>query len=209
MKTFKKILRYIIPPIFIIIFKKLKKKEVLFDGRDASLFLDNALRSKIYGEYGVGYSTLKVRNESDAIIIAVDTNIQYLNDWKTKIKARDNDVFLHQYIGEIAGLGYPSDYSRRELFIRYFESIWNFESKPDFVLIDGRFRVACFLTSLLLAEPGAKILFDDYDRRYYRVVEEVIHPLSTTLTQALFIVPTSLDKEKIIELRDSFSMVML
>ena len=43
---------------------------------------------------------------------------------------------------------------------------------PDLVLVDGRFRAACFLASLLFARPGAVILFDDYvDRPFYHTVE--------------------------------------
>jgi hypothetical protein len=37
--------------------------------------------------------------------------------------------------------------------------------KPDLVLIDGRFRLACFLHPLLAAAPGTPILFDDYTNR--------------------------------------------
>jgi hypothetical protein len=44
---------------------------------------------------------------------------------------------------------------------------------PDTVLIDGRFRVASFLFSLLSARIGTTILFDDYvDRPVYFVVEQ-------------------------------------
>jgi len=41
------------------------------------------------------------------------------------------------------------------------------------VSVDGRFRVASFLFSLLSARTGTTILFDDYmDRPNYFVVEE-------------------------------------
>ena len=43
------------------------------------------------------------------------------------------------------------------------------------VLIDGRFRVACFLFSLLNAKKDSIIIFDDYmNRSEYHVVEEVL-----------------------------------
>jgi hypothetical protein len=53
------------------------------------------------------------------------------------------------------------------------------------------------------------ILFDDYDREYYHVVEEIIKPFEVNHTQALFIVPNIIDKDKAIKLRNLFSMVML
>jgi len=207
--TLKKVVKLLTPPIVFVLFKKIKSQKDLFDGRDAKLFIENAYKSKTYGEYGVGYSTLKVRNESMATIIAVETNENYLNQWRNDIKPKDTDILIYYDIGDIIGLGYPINYNRRNSFIGYFESIWTQESKPDFVLIDGRFRVACFLTSVLLANPGTMILFDDYDREYYHVVEEIIKPSEVTLTQGLFIVPSTIDKVKAIELRNLYSMVML
>lgn len=180
----------------------------MFDGRDSRLFLDNAYDARIYGEYGIGYSTKSIRDSSDSIIIAVETNEEYLKEWKFKIKPRDNDVIFHVNIGLIEGYGSPKDYSFRDHFIDYFESIWKYNSKPDFVLIDGRFRVACFLTAILLSDPGTKILFDDYDREQYHVVEEVILPVDLTKTQALFVKPGFIDLDKVVALRDLFSMVM-
>jgi len=209
MTLIKKIVRLITPPIVFVLFNKIKYQKGLFGGRDAKLFTSNAFKSKTYGEYGVGLSTFKVRNESEATIIAVDTNIDYLNEWRNSINPKDTDILIHCDIGDIIDWGYPINYKRRNSFIDYFESIWTQELKPDFVLIDGRFRVACFLTSVVLGNPGTMILFDDYDREYYHVVEEIIKPFEVTLTQALFIVPNNIDKEKAIQLRNLFSMVML
>jgi hypothetical protein len=204
---FNKAIGYFIPPLIIIIYRKIKSTD-LFTGRDASLFLENAYLSKVYGEYGVGKTTKLVRLNSDALIIAVDTNSEYLRKIITKISPRSDDQIFYKNIGLIARMGYPIDYSKRSLFKDYFESLWKFKEKPDFVLIDGRFRVACFLTSLIHAEPGTLILFDDYDRCVYHVVEEIILPTRTTSTQALFVVPKIKDLKLITELRDLFSMVM-
>ena len=49
--------------------------------------------------------------------------------------------------------------------------------QPDTVLVDGRFRVACFLASLIYLQPGAVILWDDYrGRDSYYVVESIVKP---------------------------------
>ena len=211
MNKIKIILKYITPPIIIVLARMFfsSPKSRLFDGRDSRLFIDNAYKAKVYGEYGIGYSTLSIRESSNSIIVAAETNKEYLLNWKTKIALRENDNLLHINIGEIEGLGYPRNYSMKDTFINYFESIWKLNDKPDFVLIDGRFRVACFLTSLLLSDPGTKILFDDYQREYYHVIEEIIEPIDKTETQALFVRPKQLDADQIITLRNSFSMVML
>lgn len=173
-----------------------RQKPILFDGRNSRLFKENAYNVRVYGEYRVGYSTKSIRELTNSLIIAAETNQEYLENWNTKLELRDTDNVFHINIGRILGLGYPKDYSHSDSFIEYFESIWKFNEKPEFVLIVGRFRVACFLTSILLSDPGTKILFDDYQREYYHVIEEIIHPIDRTATQALFVTPELINHKK-------------
>ena len=57
-------------------------------------------------------------------------------------------------------------------------------------MIDGRFRVASFLTTLKKSKKGTKIIFDDYKSRpQYHVVEKIIKPKKMYFDQALFVVP--------------------
>jgi hypothetical protein len=100
-------------------------------------------------------------------------------------------------LGELGDWGYPSTYHHR--FRNYVHSpLQHSPVKPDLVLIDGRFRVACFLHSLLTAEAGTPILFDDYTNRpYYHLVEEFCPIEQTEGRQALFRLPEELDRERI------------
>lgn len=62
--------------------------------------------------------------------------------------------------------------------------------KPDLILIDGRFRPACFIQCLLHVKPGTRILFDDYvDRPNYHLVEEFAKPIAYYGNLAEFCVP--------------------
>ena len=80
--------------------------------------------------------------------------------------------------------------------------------KPDLVLIDGRFRVACFLHSLLAADAGTPLLFDDYTNRpHYHLVEEFCPIAQSEGRQALFRVPEELDREVIGRELEGFLMV--
>ena len=94
-------------------------------------------------------------------------------------------------------------------FRDYVHSPWRHGSlKPDLVLIDGRFRVACFLHSLLAAAPATPILFDDYTNRpHYHLVEEFCPIAETEGRQALFRVPAELDREAIGRELEGFLMV--
>ena len=76
---------------------------------------------------------------------------------------------------------------KKKNFLEYANWFWNFDLKPDLVLIDGRFRVLCFLTSIKFAPIGTKIIFDDYTfRPFYHVVEEFLKISDTCGRQALF-----------------------
>ena len=45
------------------------------------------------------------------------------------------------------------------------------------ILIDGRFRIACFVTAYLRTTKPVIVLFDDYvDRPHYHVVERLLKP---------------------------------
>ena len=60
---------------------------------------------------------------------------------------------------------------------------------PDLVLIDGRFRVACLMATVLHTKPGTTILFDDYyDRPYYQVTEPMLTPVDRHDRMAEFVV---------------------
>ena len=63
---------------------------------------------------------------------------------------------------------------------------------PDFILVDGRYRVACALESArprVYARASSKLLFDDYAlREQYHVVEKYIGPPQRIGRAALFTV---------------------
>ena len=178
--------------------KKQIQAYTLFDGDDA-LFKELINNTEIYFEYGCGKSTEYVFKNSTAIIHAVDTSY----DWVKKLKslnAGDNTKRLNLNwidVGNVADWGYPTSFERRDNFRSYAEILWLQKIAPDLVLIDGRFRVFCFLTSVKLAPIGTKLLFDDYNNRpFYHVVEEYCEKVDTCGRQALFEVNSGA-KEKV------------
>ncbi len=162
--------------------------KTLFDGDDG-LFKELIKHSQTYFEYGCGKSTEFVFKYSNAYIFSVDTS----KDWVRKIKSlvgikgseRLNLTWVD--VGEVANWGTPTSFKMKHNFIKYAESLWLNIEKPDLVLIDGRFRVLCFLTSVKFAQAGCRILFDDYiNRPFYHVVEDFCPKIDTCGRQALF-----------------------
>lgn len=162
----------------------------LFAGDD-DLFKEEVNDAEIYGEYGCGKSTKWVLNNTSAKVIAVDTSKDWINEVENDTAKNHDRLNIHHVdLGELGKWGRPTSYVRREFFADYTDYLWNQAEKPDLVLVDGRFRVCCFLTCLKFAEEGTRILFDDYtDRAYYHFVEKYVSRFKECGRQCLFIVP--------------------
>ena len=189
---FIKILKACVPPIFIIAFRKLRShsSNKLFDGDD-QLFKDEVKKVDVYAEYGCGKSTKWVLKNTSAVVIAVDTS----SEWVSAVKS-DNEInnqrlnIYHSDLGDVGSWGRPISYEKRAFFSDYTDFVWKQEKTPQLVLVDGRFRVCCFLTSLKFAEEGTKLIFDDYTNRpKYHIVEKYVSRLKECGRQCMFIVP--------------------
>jgi hypothetical protein len=217
---FKSFFKLTLPPILVLViayvwnFKKRKYKEnpdTLFDGDD-SLFKNEVKSAIVYGEYGCGKSTKWVLNNTSSQVIVVDTS----SDWIAEVKNdnRKNNARLNIHysdLGELKEWGRPASYLKHNNFSDYTDYIWSQKDKPDVILVDGRFRVCCFLTSLKFAKEGTKIIFDDYtNRAYYHFVEKYVPRIKECGRQCLFIVPpkSSIDMAELNKDIEKFRYVM-
>lgn len=149
------------------------------DAKGLSFFRNQISKSKCFIEYGCGGSTYhaamiaKVPN-----IISVDTSKLWVDKVKRSLSNSGSHLDLfHCDVGEIGNWGTPINGDRHKHFWRYMVHPWTQAKKlslePDLVLVDGRFRVASCLYSLVAATEGTLIMFDDYlDRKKYAVVED-------------------------------------
>lgn len=163
---------------------------ILFDGNN-DLFKTHIRKTKIYFEYGCGKSTLWVASQTKARIYSVDTS----EDWINLIASRSTrplNLFWCD-VGPLGNWGRPACYAKRENFPSYTNWLWQQNEQPDLVLIDGRFRLASFFSSVKFAKPGTRIIFDDYiDRQNYHWAEEVSPISEHNGRQALFIRPQTI-----------------
>ena len=142
-------------------------------------FKEKVKNSKCYLEYGSGGSTIFAANTVKVpSIISVETDKKWNENVKLSIDNPTSSLFIEYCdIGEVAEWGKPKNQDKIENFWQYSFQPWDTAIKntlvPDTVLIDGRFRVSAFLTSLLCSRVGTILLFDDYfNRPHYFVVEE-------------------------------------
>ncbi len=143
-------------------------------------------RARVFLEYGSGGSTVMASGYPGLRIHSIDSDAAFLSAVKERCILARPECHLsihHAEIGPTSDWGVPSDPSKAKLWPSYCIKAWvelsNEEIKPDLILVDGRFRASCFLSSLALAPMGAVILFDDYaNRKHYHAVERHAVPES-------------------------------
>jgi hypothetical protein len=151
------------------------------DAEGLECFQDSVAKSKCYLEYGAGGSTLYAANVAKTPnIICIESDDAWRQNVLSAVEGKPNLLIEHCDIGETGQWGNPVDLSGVMRYWRYYCRPWQIAARhklcPDLVLIDGRFRVACFLYSLLSAQIGTRILFDDYfDRPIYFMAEKFCH----------------------------------
>ena len=187
---------------------KAKKEKDIFRGK-SELFKRLVSNASAYGEYGCGASTIWVAHNTATIIYSIDTSMEWIKNVKNEVGDRPNQLLTHVDLGDLGEWGRPRSYKYRNNIINYLDGIWKNEFKPDVVLIDGRFRVACLLYSLLNSKPSTQILFDDYlGREHYHLVEEFVTVTETCGDQVLFVVPENFDRISATKELERFMYVM-
>lgn len=142
-------------------------------------------------EYGTGGSTI-VAGELGRTIFAVESDAAWcagLQRWFDANPPAGRVVLHHADIGPTGGWGTPTSAEAFGLYPGYAQSVWDrpdFQA-PDTVMVDGRFRVACFATAFLRSEQPVTLLFDDYvERPHYHVVERLAKPARFAGRMAVF-----------------------
>jgi hypothetical protein len=149
------------------------------DEEGLSFFKTAIANSTCFLEYGCGGSTVYALNtENIKTIISVDTSKEWVEKVGQYVQSKETNLLLnHCDLGVVGDWGRPVNRDQSQSFWRYMVTPWQVaRSKgliPDIVLVDGRFRVASFLYSLICARLGTLIMFDDYlNREDYFVVEK-------------------------------------
>lgn len=174
-----------------------------------ALFTECLASAKVFLEYGSGGSSVMAATTPVQRIYSVDSDSAFLEAVTNKIKAVNAPdgkyIPIYVDVGRTADWGTPVDIGAAARWPNYPEKPWSIMEQigeqPDLILIDGRFRVACFCISALCAPIGCTILFDDYiDRPEYHVVEKYLPVSRKAGRMAAFIVPSERPPGLILEL---------
>jgi len=146
--------------------------KVNFGSKEANVFFrENLIKSKFYYEFGSGSSTL-MADHLNKRYISVELDKYFFNLIQKRLT---NKNVKYIPIGPVGEFSYPLLKNKKKIF-NYINLIEFYlkDMSPDFILIDGRFRVACCLNLLRLLEKekfDKIILIDDFENRnHYKIL---------------------------------------
>ena len=170
--------------------------------------------ARVILEYGSGGSTVLAGEKLGCRVFSVESDKNWCENLERWFEENPPlaDVRLHHAdIGKTKAWGNPVNEKHWRKFANYPISVWDRDdfAQPDVVLIDGRFRAACFLTVMLRTNSPATVLFDDYKNRpNYHVVEDYVKPAEMRGRMARFEVqPRSFPTEDMAKIFEIFGIV--
>lgn len=156
-------------------------------------------------EYGSGGSTVLAGEMPGKSVWSVESDADWAEGMRGWFKAnppKASVTICHADIGETRQWGFPKGDADWRKYPHYALSVWDRHGfrQPDVVLIDGRFRVACFLATLFRTTAPVTVLFDDYlSRPGYHVVEDFAERVETRGRMARFdLTPRSLKSDELL-----------
>jgi hypothetical protein len=164
-----------------------------------SLLLNSA---KSYVEFGCGGSTVLAATIISNSIICIDSSREWLDKVTracSKTIAKVQPQTVHADIGPTGEWGRPVDESCKDRWPSYSTQIWSTEGaeNADLYLVDGRFRVACFLETLMRCRADAVIAIHDYaPRAEYHVIEQFARPILACSNLSAMVRRSDFDRAK-------------
>jgi hypothetical protein len=144
-------------------------------------------------EYGSGGSTVLASEMPGKSVFSVESDKQWAFNIAAYLEECSQTLSLPKVhyvdIGPTKAWGHPVNESAWRRFHHYPLEIWQDKDlgNPTIVLIDGRFRAACFFATCMSIDAPTRILFDDYSHReHYHVVENIIKPTKLVGRMAVF-----------------------
>lgn len=176
------------------------------------IFLKNQNDGMNIIEYGTGGSSFLFTENPKNLLVAAETDICWLHRLiaATKQIRRFNILPAYMNIGPTKEWGMPQNTnSHSHLYpsaVKYPTNMCRtLGITPDFIFIDGRFRVACFLEAYILVPEGTPIMIDDYfNRSEYHICEQLVPVHSRINRAALFIKPRGLVNKELLHKLTSY-----
>lgn len=165
--------------------------------------------SNKYIEFGAGGSTFLALSNSSADIYSTEADKSWIDYLRSFNIIRNSEEagrlkFYNIYIGKTKKWSYPEDSSCKNYYPEYSSRVFN-DVSADTIFVDGRFRVACVLNSIIHSSNETKILLHDYiDRPYYHIIENYLDIIETADSLAVFKIKDNIDRNELEHLYEEY-----
>ena len=171
---------------------------------ERTLFDRTVKNSKQYLEFGSGGSTLRILEKSNATVYSVESSADWIQFLRTYFFVRRHEgkrlTFFPIDIGKTKEWGHPEDDTAKHLFPSYSSAFFDSidPKKLDVILVDGRFRVACVLSTILhtySSDHNNQIIMihDFWQREYYHDVLNYLEVIDKVDSLGVFKVKDGID----------------
>ncbi|MDO0946518.1 O-linked N-acetylglucosamine transferase, SPINDLY family protein [Chromohalobacter israelensis] len=179
--------------------------------REKQLFKKHLTKSNSYFEFGSGGSTVWAVQEG-ITVYGVESDKNWVNALKNELgedcKVKTVDI------GPTKEWGFPVSAEESEKFPAYSQEIFNHEHFFDFVLVDGRFRVACTLATILhtltfsdTPEKTKIFIHDFWNREEYHIVLKYLDTEEREETAGVFTIKPDINKKDIKKTFEKYSKI--
>ncbi|NGM47643.1 hypothetical protein G5B31_19090 [Rhodobacter sp. SGA-6-6] len=169
----------------------LTRPELTLPPAEAAAYAEALAGAGAVLEYGSGGSTL-LAAEAGAEVWSVESDAAWaarMRGWLAGHPAPGRVHLLHADIGPTRDWGHPVDDAAFRRWPDYALKVWDAPGfrHPEVVLVDGRFRLACFLTVAYRIARPVTLFFDDYaPRPAYHKAAELVAPAALIGRMARF-----------------------
>lgn len=155
-------------------------------------------QSAAYFEFGMGGCTCLAAQLVKERVHAIDSHDLWVEKVGQEIGTSAKDIRIKTVnIGPTGDWGHPVGRTHENLFPDYSLSITRTGFLDyDLCLVDGRFRVACFLQAISVLRADAVVGFHDHTSRpHYHVVEEFARPIAGINELRMFVRRPGVDQK--------------
>lgn len=170
----------------------------MMSSAETKLFQKYLSQGTNYLEYGSGGSTV-FASKFPLRIKSIESD----SEWASKIQKETRTEMNYINLGRTGGCGTPVDLSTKHLWHKYSQ---NYSDEFDLVLIDGRFRVACFLDICLKGGTPTVLFHDFLNRPEYHVVLQFSTVVESVDTLVILKINDTIDKQNVQELYETYSL---
>lgn len=180
---------------------------------EIALFKSLLACSRRYVEFGSGGSTVLAASLVREAVTSVDSSSEWLDKVRQECVARECRIepkLIHVDIGELKDWGFPRNTARKSDWASYHSWIRNGEdgALADLFLVDGRFRVACFLQVFLQGNPDSLIAVHDFaNRPKYHVIHEFGQEVARAENLSVFVRRPGADRKRALEVLEAHAFV--